>query len=184
MFNNFNYLNFNLLPWRDMRRQRQHRVLKIALSVALSFAIIVVGLWHFLLNCHITDNVLVLNNSQQELQLLQQQAVQQEDLHQRIVVMQERDNFIKRVENEHTRNIEVLVALSQIIPPFIYFTAVHKNAELITIVGKTIALKAFADFMQQLGKTSWIRELTLQEIKNSDANNIYDHSFVLQLTVK
>lgn len=178
------FYDFNLLPWRAEQRQRRYWLFIAMLASALILGIIVSTLWCGAVLHKISIGETALHNLQQQLLLLQQTEQQQKKVQQQISVIKKQENAAKQVMAATARDMELLQTLSKNISPFIYLNALKKNADLITITGKTISLKNFAVFMQKLAKIKWLEPPLVQEIRNGNINDLQDNFFTLQVKMK
>lgn len=173
--------NYNLLQWRDMLRYQQCQMLKITLCFAVVLGLVVSILWGIFIHQKINRVTTTLLTLQQEFMQLQQQEKEQENIQQKILVLQQQDNFVRQIENTMLHNIELLITLSRATSSVIFLNSLRQTDGFITLTGNTFSLKAFANFMRKLSQLSWLCSPVLQEISNNNANNLQDNFFVLQI---
>lgn len=176
----------NLLPWRETLRRKYKTIFKITWYVSFVACILIVTIWHIILQHHNSQQLLTLQQSQQQLQPLQIRQKQLEDIQQKLYNLQQQKKAIHLIENDQQHNLEFLTLLSKTIPPTIQLDFIAKNSNSITIKGRTYSLAALAEFIYKTNHAAspWLNQPSLQEIRSNNNTNSAEKSFTLTINNK
>ncbi len=150
---------FNLLPWRDQRRQRLRQHFFSVLAIVIITTCLVIMLNHYRLQQ-------TLDRQQQRNDYLQQylstlepmaDATMVEHYHTRLAQQQTLDTLIQQQHHPTILLNELLIAL----PEGIFYTQLQQQDAMLILHGKAESHQRIADLIRHLSTSTWFHDIQL-----------------------
>lgn len=156
---------FNLLPHREMHRQRARQILlRQALMVAvLSIGCVAVG--RIFLEQQITRQAefnSAITTATESLAPAYRQAVQ---LQQRYDSLLQRQQLIELLDARRTTSVLLLADVAEALPKDVYLLRFEEDGQQLFLEGRAITSAAIANFIERLTQSQFLRHVVLNEIK-------------------
>lgn len=164
--------NINLLPWRDMARDRQKKhflfllVLASVLTVVVTLAI---NIWvHRQVARQQERNRLL----QVEISRLDRELGEIARLKEQKAQLLERVQLFDSVQQRRNLSVRVFNQLPELVPPGVYLSSVDMTRHQIELVGKTEAYGRVARMIRQIEGSGWLTEPRISAIFASDTQPV------------
>ena len=174
----------NLLPWRELKREREKKRFSIYLVMALVVAAAIV----FLVNLYAqelidrqTDRNQMLQN---EIALLDKQIKSIAEIKKLRQALVARMEIVQNLQATRSLIVHLLDELVKIMPDGVYLTSVERSVDKVTLLGYAESNTNISQLMRNIQHNRWIQDPELTEIKKTnedkpDVVNQFKLSFVL-----
>ncbi|MFC3908428.1 PilN domain-containing protein [Legionella dresdenensis] len=178
-------IEINLLPWREIKREREKKEFTTLLLASLVFAIVTV----FLVNYYATGLV---DGQTQRNQRLRDEITQLDKQIAEIKLLKQiraglisRMMIIQKLQATRTLTVHLFDELIKILPDGVFLTEVKRNGDKIVVQGYTESNSNVSILMRNIEKNPWIQVPALTEIKkNKQAEDGVDNEFNLSFILK
>jgi len=174
----------NLLPWRELKREREKKRFTIYLFMALVGAAFIV----FLINMYAQQLVENQTNRNQHLQdeitQLEKQIKEIANIKKLRQALLARMNIVQNLQATRSLTVRLFDELIKIMPDGVYLTNVERAGDKITLLGYAESNSTISQLMRNIENNRWIQDPELTEIKKSkeaktDVENQFKLSFIL-----
>ncbi|WP_133127112.1 PilN domain-containing protein [Legionella nagasakiensis] len=175
----------NLLPWRELKREREKKQFTIYLFLALISAAAVV----FLINIYAKQLIEHQSSRNQllenEITRLKQQIKEIEEIKAIREALIARMIIIQNLQATRSLTVRLFDELIKIMPDGVFLTYVERKEDKITILGYAESNSNISQLMRNIENNNWIKEPYLTEIKktqeesSSRVENEFKLSFIL-----
>lgn len=178
-------IEINLLPWRDLQRERERtvfmKVLLCSFIGLLSFIFVLEYCTNSLLHSQLRDN----QSLEQEVAELNAQMLEINKIKEKCSLLIRQINFITELESDSLLNLHLFDELPGLLPVGVYLSLLEK-------VDNKIVLSAFAPSNQEITQlikaiknNIWMSEPKLMEIKKNSSfqHNQFKVNFKLKAKV-
>lgn len=174
----------NLLPWRELKREREKKQFIIYLFMGLIAAAIVV----FLINTYakqLVEHQTYRNQQlQNEITTLEGQIKEIENIKKLREALIARMNIVQNLLITRVLTVRLFNELTEIMPNGVLLTRAERVGDKITVLGFAQANSDISELMRNIEKNGWIKSPELTEIKKpkDDGQGVGDEfklSFVL-----
>ncbi|ETO93579.1 PilN domain-containing protein [Legionella oakridgensis] len=174
----------NLLPWRELKREREKKQFTTYLFFGLGSAVVVV----FLINMYAKQ--LIENQSsrnqqlQNEITTLEKQIKEIEEIKNVRQALIARMVIIQNLQATRSLTVRLFDELVKIMPDGVFLTSVERQGDKIILLGYAESNSNISQLMRQIEHNKWIKEPDLTEIKktkesSSGVENEFKLSFIL-----
>jgi len=176
--------DINLLPWREVRREREKKRFTIYLFIAMAGAVVIV----FLINMyaqHLVENQTNRNQLlQDEIVLLEKQIKEIADIKKLRQALLARMDIVQNLQATRSLTVRLFDELIKIMPDGVYLTSVERNLDKVTLLGYAESNSNISQLMRNIESNQWIKNPELTEIKKSkeaksEVENQFKLSFIL-----
>jgi type IV pilus assembly protein PilN len=172
--------DINLLPWRELRREREKKQFTTYLFVGMISAAIVV----FLINSYakqLIDNQTYSNNQlQEEIDQLKKQISEIAELKKLRQALIARMTIVQNLQATRSLTVRLFDELVKILPDGVFLTNVERVSNKVTLLGYSESNSNISQLMRNIETNRWIQNPELTEIKKSkDAQTSVENEFKL-----
>jgi len=175
----------NLLPWRELKREKDKKQFSTMLMVGAFIAIFVVVILNYYanilldrqqaLNQRLTDEVNLFNNEIKQISSLK-------TLRSALI---SRMNIVQNLQATRLLTVHLLDELVHILPDGVYLTKVERLGASVNLYGYADSNTNISSLMRNIEANQWVQNPELTEIKKSDgetlrSNNEFKLSFILK----
>ncbi|KTC65781.1 Tfp pilus assembly protein PilN [Legionella adelaidensis] len=177
--------DINLLPWREVRREKEKKQFNILLGVGIAVGILIV----FLVNSYARSLVenQTYNNQilQQEIDELKKQILEIADLKKLRQALIARMTIVQNLQSKRILTVRLLDELVKIMPDGVFLTSVERIEDKITLLGYAESNSQISQLMRNIEDNQWIQDPELTEIKKTTEENVtvenqFKLSFILR----
>lgn len=178
-------VDINLLPWRELKREREKKQFgTYLLIVALSCAT-VIFLVNFIIVNNIENQTSRNNRLQNEIALYKKQLVAIKDLKTLRRNLIARMKIVQNLQSTRILTVHLFDELIRILPDGVYVTQMQRVGDKITLLGYTESNSNISLLMRNIEASRWIQQPSLTEIKKTmegseHASSEFKLSFILK----
>ncbi|MDD0845338.1 PilN domain-containing protein [Pseudomonas sp. Gutcm_11s] len=173
----------NLLPWREQLREERKQRFIAAMGGVLLVAGGLVFLGGQYLNSAIEQQNARNNYVKREIAALDARIAEIKDLRERRAQLLERMKIIQDLQGNRPIIGHIFDQLVRTLPDGVFFTAIDRKGDLISIVGSAESNNRVSSLMRNLDASEWLKSPNLAEVKAITAGEV-DQANVFKLTVK
>ncbi len=176
--------DINLLPWRELKREREKKQFTTYLLIGIISAAFVVFVINWYANRLIENQTY--NNSllQDEINTLKKQIEEIKELKKLRQALIARMTIVQNLQATRSMTVRLFDELVKILPDGVYLTNVERAANKVTLLGYAESNTNISQLMRNIENNQWIENPELTEIKKTDeaplnVENAFKLSFVL-----
>lgn len=177
-------LQINLLPWREMSRQRKKTQFMASLAVTCAFSFFILLMFHFYYSSIHSSQLQINNILQNEISqgqtMLNEMSSQEAES--RAVILQL--HTIIDLYNESFQTVRFLSELTSLVPSNISLYKIKHVGDDITLIGVAVSEEAVTNFMKQIGKSPYFNQPVLSSISMDSDKQGAQKNFQLNIVQK
>jgi type IV pilus assembly protein PilN len=172
--------DINLLPWRELKREREKKQFTTVLLIGIVSAALVV----FLINSYakrLIENQTYNNNLlQQEIDKYKKQIEEIKELKKLRQALIARMTIVQNLQATRSMTVRLFDELVKILPDGVYLTNVERVVNKVTLLGYAESNTNISQLMRNIESNRWIQNPELTEIKKSkEAQSSVENEFKL-----
>lgn len=174
--------DINLLPWRELKREREKKEFTTYLLIGIiSAAFIVFGInWYAnrLIENQTYNNSLL----QDEINILKKQIEEIKELKKLRQALIARMTIVQNLQATRSMTVRMFDELVKILPDGVYLTNVERVANKVTLLGYAESNSNISQLMRNIENNRWIQNPELTEIKKTEESSV-ENQFKLSFLV-
>ncbi|MDP1604177.1 MAG: PilN domain-containing protein [Legionella sp.] len=175
----------NLLPWRELRREREKSTFRIILGSAVIFAVVLLSAMHFYLSGLITGQAQRNQRLQTEITQFDGQIAKINALKHESDLLISRMALVNDMQVKRIITVHLFDELVTVLPDTAYLTLIKRAGDKVMLQGYCASNKDVYLLMRNIQKNPWIKEPVLTEIKKTaDKTAIASYEFNLNFIIK
>lgn len=163
--------DINLLPWRELKREREKKEFIIYFIVGLVGAIILTFLINAYANHLVTYQTSQNQILQDEISRLDRQLKEIKEVKKLREALIARMMVVQNLLSTRVMTIRLFDEIIQILPDGIYLTEIDRVGNVVTILGSSDSNSDISLLMKNIQGSEWIKNPTLTDIKRADEKN-------------
>ncbi|KTD22426.1 PilN domain-containing protein [Legionella londiniensis] len=175
----------NLLPWRELRREREKKEFNLYLFLGLITAALIVFLINFYANQLIENQMHRNQLLENEIARLDKQIKEIEGIKALRQALIARMTIIQNLQATRSLTPRLFDELVKIIPNGVYLTKVERKEDTITLLGYAESNSNISQLMRNIERNQWIQNPDLTEIKKTkEAERQVENEFKLSFNLR
>ncbi|HET8816879.1 MAG TPA: PilN domain-containing protein [Pseudidiomarina sp.] len=176
----------NLLPWREIARQRAKKEFGIHAAIAIVIASVVVGI-----------AFLVIADMQQrqqsrntflfgQIQILDAQIAEIQDINKQKDQIMNRVQLIKSLHEDRNTAIMILNEFAERTPDGVFLTSIEKQGRSLSITGNTVSNNRVSEFLRNLKDSPIfmdpeIRQVVTERVGAASSSNFAEFTLIVRI---
>lgn len=180
-------IEINLLPWREIKREKDKKNFAIALGCAALFAVGIIFLTNMYMNSKLSNQRWRNNTIDHEIQILKKQTIEIQRLKKLRDALISRMTIVQNLQMTRILTVHLFDELIKIMPQGVYINKVKRNNDTVIVFGSADSNTNISDLMRNIDSNKWIQNPLLTEIKtgeikvgNKQQENEFKLSFILK----
>lgn len=158
----------NLLPWRELRREREKKEFTIYLLAGFITAVFLVFLMHYYASSVAEAQRTINTKLNEEISRLNSQITEINQLKKLKQALVARMSVIKNLQLTRPLTVHLFDELVTITPSGVYLSHLDRVGNKVTILGYADSNTDISQLMRNIEKNNWIQEPELTEIKKDE----------------
>lgn len=172
----------NLLPWRELRRERQRKEFLTVLAAVAAAGVLVAAIGHLVINGQIDNQNARNQYLKTNIAVLDKQVAEIKDLQTRRNQLIDRMKVIQDLQGTRPVIVRIFDEIVRTLPDGVYFRGMERVGEVITIRGTAESNNRVSSLMRRLDASDWFRDPVLKGVKANPGFGEQGNDF--DLTVK
>lgn len=168
---------FNLLPHRQMARNRAWRIFTRQVTVASAAAVLVGGFVDVLIDIQKEGEVRFTQTILAEIDALSLEFETSRRLESEYQRMLKRQHLIETLDSRRSTSILILNHLIDALPRDVYLTRVEENGEQFVVEGRAVDAGSIARFFELLAQSRYLKQMTLGDIRAAEPESTAPFQF-------
>ena len=168
---------FNLLPHRQMARNRAWRIFTRQVTVASAAAVLVGGFVDVLIDIQKEGEVRVTQTILAEIDALSLEFETSRRLESEYQRMLKRQHLIETLDSRRSTSILILNHLIDALPRDVYLTRLEENGEQFVVEGRAVDAGSIARFFELLAQSRYLKQMTLGDIRAAEPESTAPFQF-------
>jgi type IV pilus assembly protein PilN len=177
-------MQINLLSWRDNVRKQQKQQVIIMAAVAVSLAVLYVGISYWLNSSALSSQQYRNSYLQTQLATIEAEHGNLKDIPDKGLILQQELQRLVNNNNLRFSLIKLLNELGQQMPDDVFLTQLSLDNTMITLQGEAPNNTQISTFINNLAKLDWISSPVLNLITNPDDKETNKKHFQLSFSFK
>lgn len=169
----------NLLPWRQIRREKEQKEFFIMWGVCLGVALCIVFSMHAFMRHEINSQKKINATLSKTIKMLDVKIEKIKTIQKERDAMIARMNIIQRLQNNRPLTVHLFDDLVKQLPEGVYLTSLEREGSKVTLKGRADSNSRVSDLMRSLEKSPYIINPVLTEIKTQDEKSTQVRHFIL-----
>lgn len=175
----------NLLPWRELRREKEKKKLTVYLTSGLVVSTLLISIVNYFVLSNIDEQASLNRRLEAEIATYKKQLIQIKELKKLREGLIARMNIVQNLQATRTMTVRLFDEVIRIMPNDVYVTRMERIGNKILLAGYTESNANISVLMRNIEASRWIQSPALTEIKKvkegqDDSPSEFKLSFILQ----
>ncbi|MCP0914486.1 MULTISPECIES: PilN domain-containing protein [Legionella] len=179
--------DINLLPWRELKREREKKEFGIFVFIGLTSAVLIIFLINFYAKQLVEQQSRRNEILQTEITRLEKQIKEIADIKKLRQALIARMRIVQNLQGTRSLTVRLFDELIKIMPDGVFLTHVERSGDKVTLLGYAESNTNISQLMRNIENNQWIQNPELTEIKktkeetpSSNVENEFKLSFILR----
>ncbi len=175
----------NLLPWRELKREREKKLFTTLLLIGLVVAVAIVLLFNYYAKSVVENQRSRNQRLRNEIVILDKKIKEIESLKKIREALISRMLIVQNLQSTRILTVHLFDELIKVVPEGVFITKLERKDNVVTAWGFTQSATNISNLMRNIEKNVWIQDPTLTEIKKADkTKKTKDNEFRLSFVLK
>lgn len=175
----------NLLPHREVRRQRRKQLFFVGLGVSAGVGVLIVGAWYLVIQAFIGAQQDRNSFLQAEIRKLDAEIRDIQNLRAEIDSLRARQQAVESLQANRNIPVHMLDELTRQVPEGVYLTSIRQTGDAIAVTGLAQSNERVSELLRNTNYSSqWVGNPDLVEIKSATVGGRRLFDFSMRLGIK